>query len=225
LGKAAACSLFLLPSEPNYSPIVRNQKKSMQDFWNARYGVDYFAYGEKPNAFVKQQLTGLYPGHLLFPAEGEGRNAVYAATLGWKVTAFDPSTEGRKKALKLAAKHNVQINYLIAGYENIDLEPESFDALVLVFAHMPPQVRPVYHRKMVSFLKPGGKLLLEGFAKEQISRNSGGPRDLSMLYSHDEMQSDFSEMAELKMEETEVLLDEGPFHQGVASVIRVMATK
>lgn len=56
----------------------------MQDFWNNRYsGVDFF-YGEDPNEYFAQQLKYFNPGKILLPAEGEGRNGVYAALQGWE---------------------------------------------------------------------------------------------------------------------------------------------
>ncbi|GAB2536933.1 hypothetical protein [Rufibacter soli] len=75
----------------------------MQDFWNNRYHRHKSVYGAKPNEFFKAQLAGLKPGALLLAAEGEGRNAVYAAHQGWKVSAFDFSTTGKAKALQLAS--------------------------------------------------------------------------------------------------------------------------
>ena len=72
------------------------------DRWNDRYSSEEFAYGTAPNNYLKEQLEKLKTGSILFPAEGEGRNAVFAAKLGWKVSAFDISAEGKNKALKLA---------------------------------------------------------------------------------------------------------------------------
>ena len=81
--------------------------------WDARYGEQEFAYGEKPNEYIKKQLENLSPKHILFPAEGEGRNAVYAATLGWEVSAFDLSHEGYRKAISLCMKHQVTIDSFV----------------------------------------------------------------------------------------------------------------
>ena len=197
----------------------------MNDFWNKRYSAEDYVYGEKPNEFVKQELSQLKPGKILFAAEGEGRNAVYAAILGWQVTAFDPSTEGRKKALQLSDKHNIIINYLIKGFEEIDFKKESFDCIILIFAHIHASRRAEYHKKLASFLKPGGKLIMESFSKEQLFHSSGGPKDIEMLYSKKEMQSDFADFGELQVEKTETELNEGNFHVGYASVIRVVGTK
>ncbi len=197
----------------------------MNDFWNERYSAEEYAYGESPNEFLKQELPKVKPGKILFPAEGEGRNAVFAATLGWDVNAFDPSTEGKKKAELLAAKHGVQIQYTISDYKNASYPENYFDALVLTFAHMPGEMRETVHRKLSSFLKPGGTLILEGFTKDQINNNTGGPKNIDFLFSEEELKNDFSEFSELNLYETETSLDEGPFHQGTASVIRIIAKK
>ncbi len=197
----------------------------MNDFWNKRYGAAAYAYGEESNAFIKEELSHRKPGKILFPAEGEGRNAVYAATLGWDVAAFDPSIEGKKKAGLLAKKHNAEIDYQVAGYANAEYQPGSFDCLVLVFAHMPPEIRNATHKKLVNYLKPGGTLLLEGFSKKQIHKNSGGPQNIDFLFSKEELESDFSDFPQLHISETETTLDEGPYHQGDASVIRVVGKK
>lgn len=197
----------------------------MSEFWNQRYSAEEFAYGTEPNLFFKEHIEKLTPGKILFPAEGEGRNAVYAARLGWDVTAFDVSVEGKRKAELLAAKNSVTINYLLAGYDDIYFEPETFDCVVLVFAHIDSDKREEYHRKMISFLKPGGFLLLEGFSKKQINNNSGGPRDFRLLYSKAELETDFQHLSVLKTEEPDVELNEGQFHNGIASVIRVVGKK
>lgn len=197
----------------------------MNNFWNERYKNKEFAYGEAPNNFVKQELAKLTPGKILFPAEGEGRNAVYAAKQGWDVTAFDPSLEGKKKAKLLAAKHNVEIEYVIDGYETIDFPKEKFECIVLVFAHMPLKQRQKYHQKLITFLRPGGTLILEGFSKKQINNNTGGPQNIEMLFSEDELILDFDMFSNLKITEIDVVLNEGQFHQGKSSVIRITGIK
>jgi len=197
----------------------------MNDFWNERYATTEYAYGTEPNQYFKEQLEKLNPGKILFPAEGEGRNAVFAAKMGWQVFAFDPSTEGKRKAEKLASANGVSIDYQIAGYEDVNYTPHFFDCIVLIFAHTHPLKRNEVHQKLISFLKPGGTLVLEGFSKNQISYNTGGPRDVNMLFSRKEMESDFGFFSELTIAETDIILNEGPFHQGKAAVIRILGVK
>lgn len=197
----------------------------MNDFWNERYNAKEYIYGITPNKFVEQELKKLKPGKILFPAEGEGRNAVFAATLGWEVVAFDPSKEGRKKAEKLARNNGVEIDYRLVGYVDAEFNENEFDALVLVFAHMPAQKRSEYHRKLLSFVKPGGKIIFEGFSKNQIKKNTGGPRNLDMLFSIHELKSDFNLLKEIIVNEEEKTINEGNFHRGVVSVINIVGTK
>ena len=197
----------------------------MTEFWNERYATEEYAYGTEPNRFFETELEKPAPGKILFPAEGEGRNAVFAAKLGWQVTAFDPSIEGKRKAEKLAVENGISIDYQIDNYENVSFPANHFDCIVLIFAHMHPLKRNEYHQKLMSSLKPGGVLILEGFSKKQIVNNSGGPRDIDMLFSKEELKSDFASFSELTISETEVILNEGPFHQGIAAVIRVLGVK
>jgi len=199
--------------------------KLMKNFWDERYTGETYAYGISPNQFFKEKIKKLDSGKILFPAEGEGRNAVFAAKLGWEVSAFDLSTEGKRKAEQLAAKNDVVIDYQIAGYEDIQFEKDFFDCIVLIFAHMHPMKRKEYHQKLISFLKPGGTIIVEGFSKKQLQYNSGGPRDLSLLFSKEELQNDFSLLSGFKISETEYVLNEGEFHQGKAAVIRVIGRK
>lgn len=197
----------------------------MTEFWNERYAATEYAYGTEPNLFFRENIEKIPPGKILFPAEGEGRNAVFAAKLGWDVTAFDVSIEGKKKAELLAGSNSVKIDYLIGNYDIVSFPINHFDCIVLIFAHMNPSKRKEYHQKLISFLRPGGIIILEGFSKKQINNNSGGPRDINMLFSEDEIQSDFLLLSELIITETDYNLDEGPFHQGIASVIRVKGIK
>lgn len=197
----------------------------MNQFWNERFDTKEYVYGTEPNQFYKEQLAKLSPGKILFPAEGEGRNAVYAATQGWQVTAFDSSSVAKTKAENLARQKNVKIDYRISDYENISFPKDSFDCLVLIYAHMHPQKRKEYHQKLASYLKPGGTLILEGFSKKQIENKSGGPRNVDMLFSEEELRNDFSFFSALYITETDIKLDEGTFHQGKASVLRAVGKK
>jgi cyclopropane fatty-acyl-phospholipid synthase-like methyltransferase len=202
----------------------------MKDFWNARYAESEFAYGTEPNLFFREAIQNLPTGKILFPAEGEGRNAVYAATLGWEVIAFDQSETGKEKALMLSAKRGVTITYEVCSLEDFQAEESSFDALVLIFAHFPPHLRKGFHRRLAAFLKPGGILILEGFSKNHIKFNSvnekaGGPKDRGMLFSKDELENDFSGFSISLLEEAETELEEGLYHVGKSSVIRMLAIK
>jgi cyclopropane fatty-acyl-phospholipid synthase-like methyltransferase len=197
----------------------------MTTFWDSRYAEEGYAYGIEPNAFLKEELDQLKPGMILFPAEGQGRNCVYAASHGWNVTAFDNSEVGQKQALQLAKQFGVSIKYELCSYDEFDADPESFDCIALIFAHQPPLQRAIFHQRAIDWLKPGGHVILEAFAKQQLEKTSGGPRDLDMLFSREELESDFAALSEMDIRETEVVLGEGKYHIGPASVVRMVGSR
>ena len=200
------------------------------DKWNERYANDSFAYGEQPNRYLEEQLLQLPPGKILFPAEGEGRNAVFAATLGWTVFAFDISREGQKKASQLAERKNVAIDYRVGELATLDYKPEQFDAIALIYAHFPATLKSHLHKTLSTFLRSGGKLIFEAFSKNHLrylakDEKVGGPKDIESLFSLDEIRADFSNFDFIELEETEVHLSEGIYHNGQGSVIRFVARK
>lgn len=200
----------------------------MLDFWNDRYGKAEFAYGEEPNRFLEEQLKQFIPGTILFPAEGEGRNAVYAAQQGWKTFAFDLSHEGQRKANLLATKKNVSIHYILDPISSLPYTENQFDAMALIYAHFPAQVKSDFHQILNKYVKPGGIVIFEAFSKKHLALNNekaGGPKDIDMLFSIEEVKSDFSDFDVLYLKEEEVELSEGLFHNGISSVVRFVGRK
>lgn len=202
----------------------------MKSFWEERYGAPEYAYGEEPNQFLKEQLALLPKGRILFPADGEGRNSVYAATQGWDVVAFDMSAEGKKKANALAKKFGVEVDFRVGLIQELEFPKESFDALVLIYAHFPPEFRKAWHQRLAGFLKPGGTLIIEGFSKEHLELSKknpevGGPQNIDMLFSIEELQEDFEGFDLLECCGRTVDLSEGLYHVGTSSVIRLVARK
>jgi len=197
----------------------------MEDFWNLRYAAQEYAYGANPNEFFEQSINNISVGKMLLPADGEGRNAVYAAKLGWMVQAIDMSEKGKEKALRLAAENNVKINYEVADLSMYQFPENEYDAAALVFAHFPAHVRKTIHQNVAKSLKPGGLLIVEAFGKKQIENKSGGPRAIEMLYTLEDLLIDFENLEIIESLETTTILNEGEFHKGRADVIRIKAIK
>ncbi|UTN03760.1 class I SAM-dependent methyltransferase [Flavobacterium bizetiae] len=200
------------------------------DRWNDRYSSEEFAYGTAPNKYLKEQLEKLKTESILFPAEGEGRNAVFAAQLGWKVSAFDISAEGKNKALKLAEANDVEIDYLVGELETLNYQEEQFDAIALIYAHFPAAIKSSIHKTLETYLRKGGVIIFEAFSKKHleylaINDKVGGPKDIESLFSIEEIQSDFPDYEIIQLEEKEIELNEGLFHNGKGSVIRFVGKK
>jgi len=195
------------------------------EFWNEKYAEEALHYGPKPNRYLELMLDTRAPGRLLLPADGEGRNAVFAAQQGWEVHAFDQSTRGREKALALAQEAGVEIHYQQA--DALAYEPAGkFDAIALIYAHLPEEVRRPFHAQLPGWLRTAGELWVEAFAPGQLQYSSGGPQNEAMLYTPALLEEDFGAQLQIRQNEiTHYELDEGPGHQGMGEVVRFRAVK
>ena len=198
----------------------------MKNMWNERFSESSYAYGIEPNQFLKEVLQNINPVKILFPAEGEGRNAVYAASLGWEVDALDFSEAGKVKAEKLAVECNVKINYCLENLSAYSPKPGYYNAIALIYMHIDDkELQRNIHKKSIQALKRGGKIIVEAFEKEQIKYNSGGPKKEELLFTLEEIVDDFIDMNFEILSKELINLDEGKYHQGTASVIRFVGSK
>jgi hypothetical protein len=196
----------------------------MRDFWNQRYSEADYAYGTEPNAYFKSIIDGLKPGKLLVPGAGEGRDAVYAASLGWDVLAYDASEAGRNKAMLLAEQKKVTIRYQVRDVRDF-LTGEKFNAIASIFFHLPLFLRQTMHRNLPVLLASGAHIIIESFTPTQLHYTSGGPRDLDMLVSAKQLEEELNWLEVRKLSEQQIQLDEGLYHKGAAHVVRFHGVK
>lgn len=203
---------------------MTNKYKST--FWDERYSLEDYVYGTEPNKFFKEQLDKIpSPGKLLLPGEGEGRNAVYAAKCGWTVDAYDQSNQAKSKALRLKEKNGVEINYQVTDLNKFSPQKNYYDAIAIVFVHLSTENRKTFNKKLIDSLKVGGRIIIELFSKDQFGKTSGGPQDLNMLCSLDEIKKDFGSLKTILLHEEIINIEEGEKHKGKASVIRFVGEK
>ena len=200
------------------------------DFWNQRYAEEGFAYGDIPNEYFKQEIQRLTPGKLLLPAEGQGRNAVYAAGLGWQVDCFDLSEVGKQRSFELAHNMGVTIqNYWVGN--GVDLElTQQYTAVGLIYSHFAPSDKRLMLAKIAKTVIPGGVIIAEVFSKDHVKYKQanpkvGGPGEIDVLFSEDEFMEAFEDFDMEYLQTKEVDLTEGLYHQGIGSVVRMIARK
>lgn len=192
------------------------------NFWDQRFAEPGYKYGTEPNAFVCQEAARLLPNsRVLVPGDGEGRNGVWLAQQGHQVTSVDSSAVGLQKAQALAAQRGVTLTTRLVDLADWAPAPDSFDAVVLVFTHLPSSIRAGAHQRLAVGLRRGGWLMQEAFHPHQLSYHSGGPKELSMLYTPELLDHDFAGLLQPVVSWSgEVSLSEGPGHQGLACVTR-----
>jgi 2-polyprenyl-3-methyl-5-hydroxy-6-metoxy-1,4-benzoquinol methylase len=199
-------------------------------FWDDRYGESGYAYGTAPNQFLTEQQHRLKPGmKTLVVGDGEGRNGVWLATQGLDVLSIDLSPVGLEKAKALATQHQVQIQTQCADLTTWNWVENTYDLVVSIYVHFAPEVREQIHRSMLKALKPGGLIILEAFNLEQLQYqredDSGGPAMPEMLYQLEMLRQDFAGGEIMELTEIGTELHEGRYHDGKASVIRLILQK
>lgn len=193
--------------------------------WNERYSEEGYAYGAEPNDFLAEVVDHIPAGTVLCLAEGEGRNAVFLAERGYKVVAVDLSSVGLEKARDLAVSRGVSIDTVVADLTAFSYERGLYAGIVSIWAHIPPEARRNVHARCVEALAPGGVMVLEAYTPSQVGRGTGGPPDPSMCMSADDLRRELAGLTFDTLVEREREIHEGKYHNGVSSVVQMVAKK
>ncbi|TFH49321.1 MAG: class I SAM-dependent methyltransferase [Methanothrix sp.] len=193
--------------------------------WDNRYNEPGFAYGTDPNQFLASVVDRIPPGKILSLAEGEGRNAVYLASLGYEVTGVDSSEVGLRKAMELAKERGVIITLVHADLGDFEIEPKQWDGIIACYCHLPSAIRIPLHQAAVRGLRSGGVFVLEAFTKGQLANDTGGPKSPDMLMSLAELKSELAGLEFIHAVEIEREVREGRGHTGLASVVQIFGAK
>lgn len=198
----------------------------MKDMWDQRYSQQEFFYGTEPNDFLREQ-SSLFPpaSAVLCLAEGEGRNAVFLARQGHRVTAVDISDVGLKKAKSLAERYGVSIETLCLNLDDYTIEPNRWDGIISIWCHVPQKLRTRLHREAVSALHSGGLFLLEAYTPAQIPLKTGGPKDPDLLPTLVQIRQELQGLTEIVGHECQREIHEGQGHTGMSEVVQYLARK
>ena len=195
--------------------------------WNDRYATEDYLFGTEPADFLVRQAPGLAPrSRVLCVADGEGRNSVHLAALGHDVTAFDPAPNALAKAGRLAAAKGVHVALHEAGIEDWPWTPAAFDAVVAIFIQFAaPPARATLFGNIARTLRPGGLLLLHGYAPRQVGYGTGGPPHAENMYTLPLLLDAFPGWEVLHAADRDAEIDEGRGHSGRSALIDFVARK
>ncbi len=195
------------------------------DSWDNRYAGAEYLYGTAPNDFVAEVALRVPPGPVLCLAEGEGRNAVYLAALGYVVTAVDQSAVALGKAKELAAARGVALETITADLADYSIAPGAWAGIVSVWAHVPPALRRRMHAQVARGLQPGGLFVLEAYTPAQLAFDTGGPRNVDMLMTAAQLRDELVGLDFEILRELERDVREGIKHTGRAAVVQLVARR
>lgn len=194
--------------------------------WNERYAGNEYLFGTEPADFLKRVAEWLTPGSTaLAIADGEGRNSVWLAAEGLRVTAFDSAPNAVAKARKLAAARGVEVAFHLSDLDHWDWSRD-FDVVAGIFIQfVGPADRDALFGWIDAALKPGGLLLLHGYAPRQVGYGTGGPPDPANMYTLDLLRAAFAGYEVLREADFDAEVDEGKGHSGRSALIDFVARK
>jgi SAM-dependent methyltransferase len=193
--------------------------------WDERYAQEGWAFGTEPNDFLREQAHRIPEGRVLCLGEGEGRNSVYLAELGYEVVGVDRSQVGLDKAQALAQERGVFVETVVSSIEDFDLREGEWNGIVSVFFHLPPDLRRRVHKAVVRGLSPGGILILEAYTPRQLSFGTGGPSDPDRLMTLELLSEELEGLEPLVAREIEREVQEGRMHRGQGSVLQFVGVR
>jgi cyclopropane fatty-acyl-phospholipid synthase-like methyltransferase len=193
--------------------------------WDERFSIEDYLFGAEPaQALVKLEHYLIPQGDTLVIADGEGRNSVYLASKGFKVTATDASTVANIKARALAASQNVEVDYQVEDFFDIDWSAKQYDNIVgIFFQFIPPDKIKQVLTTLRTTIKKGGTLLIHGYTPQQIELATGGPKDVSLMYTKELFEDMFENVEILVNNEYQMQLTEGSGHNGPSALIDFVA--
>jgi len=194
--------------------------------WDERYQTPEYIFGDQPCQWLIMNQHRLpQSGKALALGDGEGRNGVFLAELGFDVTSVDLSQVGLSKARDLASQRGVTIQTVQADLEHYEIKAESQDLIVSIYCHLPDAARKRVHERAEAALKPGGLFILEAFHHSQLKYQSGGPKTTDLLYDLGALLDDFRMLQILEAFDGICYLDEGARHSGLGHVVRLVLQK
>ena len=175
-------------------PVTSIRPGFAREDWNARYAAKELVWTAEPNRLFASEVVALEPGRALDLACGEGRNAVWLADKGWRVTAVDFSDVALAKAERLAASRGVEIEWVLADVLDYEPERRAFDLVALLYLQLPHDELVQAIRSAADAVAPGGTLLVIGHDTTNLTEGHGGPKDASVLFSPEDVVSHLGDL-------------------------------
>jgi SAM-dependent methyltransferase len=158
--------------------------------WDERYAGTEFVWSAEPNRRLVAEVSELPPGRALDLACGEGRNAVWLAGRGWRVTAVDFSAAGLAKAERLASSRQLGVDWVLADLLEYEPGAGGFDLVVALYLQLPADERRLVLGRAAAAVAPGGTLLVLGHDLLNLTEGHGGPTNPEVLFTPDDVVAD-----------------------------------
>lgn len=195
--------------------------------WETRFSAEHYVFGTEPNAFLKRKAGLIETGaRVLCVSDGEGRNGVFLAEQGFRVTSQDFSPKAQEKAAALARERDVELDFELSDIRERNWDEAAYDAVVgIFFQFLTPDERTEVFRGIALTVRPGGIVLIEGYGPKQLEYGTGGPKVLENLYTPDLLREAFEEFSKVEVSAYDAEIDEGPGHSGMSALVDLVARR
>lgn len=178
-----------MTDEPQPAPASPGQA------WNERYRSAPSLWSASPNAALVELASSLAPGRALDVGAGEGRNSIWLAAQGWRVTALDVSDVALGRAAERAAAAGVELRCVVGDWRAHELLPSSLELVVVSFMHPDGRERPSLLERAAAALAPGGHLFVTGV--HEVDHGRRGPPDRDRLHTPERLRAALRDVAEV----------------------------
>ncbi|WP_407562785.1 class I SAM-dependent methyltransferase [Streptomyces sp. 184] len=165
--------------------------------WDERYAAKDLVWGGEPNGWVAREVAEITPGRALDLAAGEGRNALWLAARGWRVTAVDFSRvaleRGRRRAAELAPQAAERIRWVRTDLLAYEPQEASYELVVVAYLQLPGEERSLVLRRAATALAAGGELLVVGHDAANLTDGTGGPQEARVLFTAQDVLADLAD--------------------------------
>jgi SAM-dependent methyltransferase len=160
-------------------------------FWDDRYRSHGALWSGDPNPQLVAEAGDLPPGTALDVGTGEGADAIWLASRGWRVTAVDLSTvaleRARAHAARLGAGIAGRIDWLHEDLTTWDPGPGRYDLVSAQYMHLPAAPRQAMFRRLATAVAPGGTLLIVGHHPSDLQTTMPRPPMPELFYTGDDI--------------------------------------
>ena len=184
--------------------------------WNEKWLERIDGSYAEPSRFLLSEVEELEPGRALDLACGVGRNALWLADRGWRVTGVDYSEVALAEARRRAVERQLDVDWIYADVTEWEPEVGAYDLVCILYLQVPAADRHAVLRRAVSALAPGGTLLVVGHHLRNISEGVGGPSSPDVLFTPDDIVAD---VARLSLERAETVLRPVETEEGMRDAI------
>ena len=200
---------------------VTTTSDASRERWNHRWAGERAHASTAPSRFLAAEVADLRPGTALDLACGAGRNAVWLAEHGWRVTAVDFSGVALGMARSLAAQRRVEVDWIEADVVTWALPARAYDLVCVLYLQLPALERGTALARAAAALRAGGTLLIVGHDLLNLTEGWGGPTQADVLFTPDDVVAEIGDLRVEKAQRVRRTVEEpGAAREAIDALVR-----